>query len=345
MLRKSLLALVVLLLGFVVVGLLLPVEYRVERSISIDRPAATLFTVLNSYRAFNEWSPWAERDPEAVYATEGAAAGVGARLTWSGDPRLVGAGWQEITRSVPFSEVAMQLNFGEQGEARSRFVLEPQDGSVRLTWEFMADVTRGQGPVGGLMGRYFGLFLDRWVGSDYEKGLVRLKSYVESLPSGDFATADIRVVDVQPLDIIYVSGHSSQDTEAVGAALAEAYAELSAFLADNGLQANGQPMAITRGWDENGYRFDAAIPVVTVPSVTRGRVLSGRSPGGRSARIVHRGPYETLLASYEKLAAYMAAHGLQGGPLSWEHYISDPGATPDGELVTHIYFQLGESVR
>jgi effector-binding domain-containing protein len=38
----------------------------------------------------------------------------------------------------------------------------------------------------------------------------------------------------------------------------------------------------------------------------------------------------------------MAAHGLQEGTLSWEHYISDPGETPEQDLVTHIYFQLGD---
>jgi hypothetical protein len=36
----------------------------------------------------------------------------------------------------------------------------------------------------------------------------------------------------------------------------------------------------------------------------------------------------------------MAAHGLKEGRVSWEHYISDPGQTPAGEIITHIYFLI-----
>ena len=99
MLRKTLLALVVLLLAFIVTGLFLPAEYRVARSISIDRPAATVFTVLNSYGAFNEWSPWAERDPEAVYATEGPQAPWTTSAEWARLRPMSIGGWDPA--SVP----------------------------------------------------------------------------------------------------------------------------------------------------------------------------------------------------------------------------------------------------
>ena len=101
-------------------------------------------------------------------------------------------------------------------------------------------------------------------------------------------------------------------------------------------------MAITRAWDETGYSFDAAIPVESDLPPLSGRLESGLSPGGRAVRIVHRGPYGNILESYEKLAAYMAVRGLREGPLSWEHYISDPAQTPAGELLTHIYIQLAD---
>jgi effector-binding domain-containing protein len=47
-----------------------------------------------------------------------------------------------------------------------------------------------------------------------------------------------------------------------------------------------------------------------------------------------------MMPTYEKLAAYMGAHGLREGPVSWEQYISDPGVTPSDELITHIYFLI-----
>lgn len=47
-----------------------------------------------------------------------------------------------------------------------------------------------------------------------------------------------------------------------------------------------------------------------------------------------------MMPSYEKLAAYVLAHGLDQGQVSWEHYISDPGDTNPQDMVTHIYIML-----
>ncbi|NIV21289.1 MAG: hypothetical protein GWN54_12040 [Gammaproteobacteria bacterium] len=73
-----------------------------------------------------------------------------------------------------------------------------------------------------------------------------------------------------------------------------------------------------------------------------GQVQAGLSPGGPVVRIVHVGPYTTTGESYGLLEAYMAAHGVTQGALSWEHYISDPGVIPADELVTHIYYQVAD---
>jgi effector-binding domain-containing protein len=342
MLKKTFLALAILFAAFIGAGFFLPIHYHVERSAAIERPAATVFTLLNSYRTFNRWSPWAERDPGAHYALTGPDSGPGARLDWSGDPRLVGTGWQEITLSRPFERIEMHLDFGAQGTADSYYDLSSDGQGTRLTWGFDTDVTRERGFFGALMGRYFGLFLDRWIGSDYEQGLARFKAFAESLPGSDFAGADIRVLDVQPVPILFVRGSGGGDAVSTAAALGAAFAELGGFIAQHGIEVTGQPMAISRAWDETGYRFDAALPVDRLPERPGAGIGTGLSPGGRAVRIVHRGPYALLPATYEQLAAFMAAHGLRQGPVSWEHYISDPGNTPPEKLLTHVYFQVGE---
>jgi effector-binding domain-containing protein len=339
--KKLLFALFAMLALFVAVGLSLPSRYHVERSIAIGRPAATIFTILNSFRAFNAWSPWAERDPAAIYTLAGPVSGIGARLEWAGDPRLVGTGWQEITDSRPFERIDMHLDFSTQGAAKGYFVLDEGAGAVQVTWAIDMDMTRGRSLFGALLGRYFGLFFDRWIGTKYEQGLTRLKAYAEALPPADFANAEIALLDVIPVPVIYVAGPGSQGVDAA-AALAAAYTEITAFLAANALKAEGQPMAITRGRNASEYRFEAAVPATAPAELLAGGLKSGLSPGGRAARIVHRGSYAGLPAAYSRLQAYMAAHGLRAGPVSWEHYISDPVHTPTDEVVSHIYIQVDE---
>ncbi|MBT8059689.1 MAG: SRPBCC family protein [Gammaproteobacteria bacterium] len=322
---------------FVIVGFLLPREVHVERRITIDRPPSTVFTLVNGFERFESWSPWAPLDPEAVYTYSGPASGVGAKLAWSGDPRLVGSGWQEIIESQPYTLVRMQLDFEQQGRAQSYFQLVGVGRGTELIWGFDTDLVEGQGVFGGLLARYFGLFFDRWIGSDYERGLASLKRLAESLPATDFGDLAVEVVDVPAGNMLYVAGNALDAAPDMASRLATAYAEIREAMADGDLSQAGPPMAITQRLANGRIELLAAIPVEGPVQGLEGEVRAGRAPSGKAVRFVHRGPYEQMAPGYEKLAAYLAAHGLEEGDVSWEQYVSDPSDTPADEMVTHIY--------
>jgi len=348
MLKNIFYSIVIAVFIFITIGFFLPHEVHIERQIDIQRPAATVFTVLNSYRSFHAWSPWSQRDPEAVYELSGPERGPGARMSWAGDPRLVGTGWQEIIDSQANSLVRMHLEFEQQGSAESFFRIDETTEGVRLTWGFDTDLQEGQGWFGGLLARYFGLFFDSWIGSDYEAGLARLKALLESMPSADFSDLEVAVVEAEPQTILYAKSGSGDGSGDLSQSLAAAYQEIGAYMAVHGIEMTAQPMAITRVRNDNSYDVEAAIPVrLENPNGPEaegadsvGRVRIGQSPGGRALRVIHHGPYESMAPSYEKLAAWAAAHGVSEGGVSWEQYVSDPGETPADDLVTHIYFLL-----
>ncbi len=339
MFKKTLYSIVIIVVIFIVTGLFLPKNVHVERSTQIDRPASTVFTLVNGYGTFNTWSPWAARDPSATFEFSGPASGVGAHMEWSGDPRLSGKGTQEIIESTPWSLVRSRLNFDRQGEATAYFSIEPRDGGVNLTWGFDTDLTAGQSLFGGVLARYFGLLFDRWIGTDYQEGLLRLKTFAESLPDVDFSDLEAEILDVEPVDILFIQS-SSQDDVDIADVLATAYREITAFMQANDIAIAAQPMTITHAGNSNGYAFDAAIPVVMKDIPLTGNIQAGTSPSGRAIRVIHRGPYDQMMPTYEKLAAYMKAHGLREGAVSWEQYISDPGQTSSADLITHIYFLI-----
>ena len=119
MTEKVFYGMVLALLLFVVGGSLLPSEVSVARSIEVARPVNTVFTLLNRLSAFPEWSPWFERDPGMQYRFDGPESGIGARMTWSGDPRRVGAGWLEVIDSQPRTLVRARLWLEQQGQAET----------------------------------------------------------------------------------------------------------------------------------------------------------------------------------------------------------------------------------
>ncbi len=160
--------------AIVVGGFLLPTEQFVSRSVVINADQDDVFTLVNDYRQFNRWSPWAERDPDAEYEFSGPDAGVGARMSWSSEDPNVGSGTQEIIEVDPGSRVRTRLTFeGFESASYSTFRLKPVDAGTRVTWEFEANLD-------SLVGRYMGLMMDKWVGADYEQGLAQLKEVAET---------------------------------------------------------------------------------------------------------------------------------------------------------------------
>lgn len=338
--RKVGIVFLFLIAAFVVIGYLLPRQVHIERSIVVERPASMMFELLNSYRYFNEWSPWAKRDPKAQFIISGPDSGVGARMSWVGEPHLVGSGWQEIVASKPYELINIKLDFDAQGLADTGFALTAQGDATRVTWFFDSDLTEGVNFLDSFLARYFGLLFDRWVGGDYEQGLANLKKFAESLPVSDFIPLEIERVHVDAQNILFITSTSSQDPADIAVAMAESYATISEFMNQVGIGMSGQPMAITRAWEEGGYQFDAAIPVEYIPSDLTGDIRSGKSPSGPAVRAVHHGGYDQMMPTYSKLAAYMSAHGLRQGQVSWEHYISDPGSTEQADRVTLVYIML-----
>ena len=247
MLKKTLIFLVAVLILVAVVGLLLPRNIRVERSVNIERPASLIYATVNSFQLFYKWSPWQSLDPNMRQITEGARDGVGAKLVWSGNDK-VGSGTQLITASTPDRSVASDIDFGKMGVAKSTILLDPQNSSTKVTWTL--DVDMGASPIG----HYFGLMMDHMIGKDYERGLSKLKTLVESMPNVDIAgfvaepvelsAVPIDRADVTPDGNVRVAqsyAGKALKTTHVGPydTLAKTYGAFRAYMAAHGYIANG----------------------------------------------------------------------------------------------------------
>ena len=162
----------------VVVGLLLPSKTHVERTIMIDAPQELIFSYVNSFSRFNNWSPWAQRDPNTTFEISGPESGVGNEMRWSSEHQEVGSGSQKIIASEPYQLVRVFLDFGAKGQSEASYRLSQLDSSIQVTWSL--DMDHGW----DLLGRIFGLMMDSMVGPDYEAGLRNLKQVAEADVAG-----------------------------------------------------------------------------------------------------------------------------------------------------------------
>src|SRR5882762_2064141 len=163
--------LVVLLIPIVLVfaSLFLPSIYRVERRVTMNARPGAVFPHINTLKQWPEWTAWTvAKYPDMKVAFTGPEAGVGASCSW--ESKSAGRGALKITRSEPDKSIGYDLDF-ENGKhvSEGAITLEPSGESVAVTWSNEGDL--GRNPVS----RFFGLFMDKLMGPDFEEGLRNLQ--------------------------------------------------------------------------------------------------------------------------------------------------------------------------
>jgi effector-binding domain-containing protein len=315
LLKPLLIILIVLLLLLAGIGWVLPRRVHIERSTSIEAPAATVFALVDGFGMFNQWSPWYGLDPSAQFIFEGPSHGVGAQMTWQGDAQSVGSGTQKIVESRPFEQVRSTLEMGYGGLATSQFTLTPDQGRTKVTWGLDADL--GFNPVI----RYLGLMLEDRIGPDYERGLDGLKKLAERLPKFDFAGLTVQEVEVPPAVAAYAATSCDTQEQSILQALRASYAKVGKFMAARRLTQAGPAFTINLKFAEDGYEFEAAIPLDRAPEEQiplDSPVKIKRIYSGKALKATHDGPYQSLDETLQKLSAYAAAYGYEPAASSWE---------------------------
>jgi hypothetical protein len=187
MIKKFLIALVVVVGGVLVFAATRPDQYHIERSAKMDAPAPVVFSQIDDLHAWTAWSPWEKLDPNTKMTYSGAPRGVGAKYAWQGNSK-VGKGNVEIVESTPSTLVRCKLEFIEPfaATAEAKYVLVPEgDHATTVTWSMDGK--------NNLVGKVFSLFMnmDKQVGTQFESGLANLSkvSAVEARKQEELAEA------------------------------------------------------------------------------------------------------------------------------------------------------------
>ncbi|MFC4479385.1 SRPBCC family protein [Flavobacterium chungangensis] len=109
---KRLLVILILFISIVlIVAYFMPKEYSVEREITINKPADSVFKYVRSLKNQNEFSVWAKRDPKITISYKGTDGAVGAVSSWKSNVKEVGVGEQEITKITENRRLDFALRF------------------------------------------------------------------------------------------------------------------------------------------------------------------------------------------------------------------------------------------
>lgn len=137
----------------------------------IKAAPATVHTQVADMKQWRTWTVWHQRDPQIKNSYSDQQAVVGSWAAW--ESKTEGNGRSTLTEVSP-TRVVYDLEFPDVGMRMvGVFDLAPQADGVRVVWSTSGDL--GMNP----MNRWFGLFLDRLMGPDFEAGLANLKRNLE----------------------------------------------------------------------------------------------------------------------------------------------------------------------
>jgi uncharacterized protein YndB with AHSA1/START domain len=172
-LKTLLFALVLLLAGLFLGGMLISSKFSVQRSTEIKATPDKLYSLIADPRAWKGWSVWNQRDPAMSITYSGPASGVGA--VWEWKSKSQGDGKMTFTKAEPGKQLNFDLyfpDFGTTSQGELKLEALPA-GGTRVVWTMNGDM--GSNPLF----HWLAMFGDKMVGPDFEAGLANLKALAE----------------------------------------------------------------------------------------------------------------------------------------------------------------------
>ena len=172
-LKRIAIVLLILVMLVVVIGLALPTQYEVSRSIVIQAPRERVHALIADLSNWPQWEPWTEEDPTIKTTTGESTTGLGAHQSWVGSE---GNGNLTFTRVDAQRGIEYALMFDDKYECVAGMTHEPAGDAVRVTWWMTGDT---ETPV---IGGYFAKLMPRMISPMFDRGLEKLKAAAEAAP-------------------------------------------------------------------------------------------------------------------------------------------------------------------
>ncbi len=315
-----------LLLVIVVFSWLAPVKQSLEKSISIQAPAAVVFGQVARLENFNQWSVWNQQDSTVKHTLTGTDGTAGAASRWKGDPTVTGEGRIEISEAEPGRTVTHKIHFisPKESHATSTFHLTESNGLTTVTWHFEIETPRPW--------NIFNVFsaIEEQLGPDFEKGLAALKTRVEKTrgPQSENLLQEVKEMDFPATD--YAIIRQVVKWSDIGSFYSQ-HLPLIYQEAQKQNTAAGIPAGLFYSWDTKNQLTDmaAALPVPGGKKIGNAIIRMENIPAGKAVYTDYFGAYDKSQLAWSSIRQYITAHNLKEKIPAIEQYLTDPRAEKD----------------
>ncbi|MFZ2237719.1 MAG: polyketide cyclase [Dokdonella sp.] len=342
---EIILSLIIVFLIAVVVAVFLPSSGHIERVVELSNPVRQIYDTIDGFGRYPDYSALRTFDPAVKFTSSGPENGVGAKIAWNTRYDKIGDGGLTITEASEDSQVKMAVENDWMG-ANKRYTMDlmPASNGKTVRVKMSYDVDYGW----NLIWRFAGLYINGVPDSTLQTNLANLSGMMGGFPNVDYADLAIRIVDVTPKPILFVSTKAPRSLEDVDAASDAAKVEIEAIMEKAGLVAAGPPMTFTTNWGDESYTFDYAIPVDKASFTLDGKELTitALNPDVVRAPIEEEAPVEeptppvvgeTDRKGFLVLGGNVRATQSYSGKALYAEYTGSPAALPLLRLKVRAY--------
>ena len=322
--------LLLLIVGVLVAGLILPKDVTVERSTVINAPPEAVFEQMVLFRNTPNWSPFLEQEPTAVVTYQGQDGTVGSSYSWVG--KDLGEGTMTNT-GVQGTEMKYDLHFVKPMESKASGFLKAESagpGKTKATWNLLMHYSF---PMNVMQ-------LFPMMENSFDRGLQRMKEHVEKNPQVAATTGTVPGM-TRISQVTYPATHYAIIRKTVGMAglsdfYAESFGKLGQAVGDK-IQGNG--VGIIYSWNDAKMEGDMGAGFPVDKSVTKVEGAQLVDVAESSAYMAtYTGGYYGTSAAHQALAGKVAADGKKQNLVIEEYVISPDKEKDSTRWVTKIYY-------
>ncbi len=314
--------------------------YDVSRNKVVKAPVQVVYNNVNDFKNWKAWSPWLGKDSLVELTYGKTTSGEGASQAWKSTVKEVGEGIINTISTKSNETISQRIKFTKPWESESDVYwnFKPVDGGTEVTWGMKGELGFVERAIMAFNGG-----MDKQVGPDYERGLSKLDSVVQT---------NMKKYSIEINGITthgggyYLYNSTSCKIEEVPSKIQEMMPKVELYMKKNMIQMAGNPFVIRHLYDEenNAVMFFCAVPVAErVITESGSGILTGMLQPFKALKTTLKGNYVNLNEAWDTTKKYMDANQLEEpkGEPSLEVYSTDPMYTPNpADWITEIYIPV-----
>lgn len=334
--------LILAVIALCVIPIFLESKLEITAQHNFNHQTALIFEDFNNVNEFSKWIPWAPKDSSTQKEFFSPYRGKGAGYKWKSNKDSIEFTITKSTQNKLVEYAVEGMEFGKN--STMVFELEPADSTqTTINWTIHSEEI-------GYFSRYYNYFTKKELAEKMELGFKQLETILKS----DVLTAEqakalqpgeIKIEPFEGAKLMVVRNKTGLEQKEIDTATEESFGLIHSYLIDF---VKLKPTDIgnsTTYLESTDVANQSSLFFCGYPITESAPLGEGMEwltlPASKCLVYIHKGSYETLDGSIEKLKTYARKNKLNLDNSYWIEYLNEPENIKNKEdLLTKIYFVI-----